>query len=375
MAKDQSPEEILSLALQRAQASLAESLVQDSAIRQRIELVALSTPRAAVRLILSCALAAIHNPSVDIRKPYTKIEGPDSFSGRTYDERYLTHFIQRHSLPCNTATAFLTPALRNRNTTITPDLNLVGRSPEIYQAAQQLLDDVYQKRLSAEDLLAETMRFLLIERDERAQRMAQLMKALQTTRGQTLLSAERIVTLVEQHMRLPNSSRLPVLVVAAAYKAAEQFLKERALDLLGHNAADRQTGSLGDIQITLVGDDNVVTCYEMKSKVVTIEDIDLAVDKIAQSEISIDNYVFITTERIDLSIQDYARSLHGKTGIEFVILDCIGFLRHFLHLFYRLRYQFLEQYQLLLLAEPESAVSQALKEAFLAMRLAAERVD
>ena len=55
-----------------------------------------------------------------------------------------------------------------------------------------------------------------------------------------------------------------------------------------------------------------------------------------------------------------------------VILDCLGFLRHFLHLFHRLRTQYLDAYQELLLAEPESAVSQPLKEAFLSLRHASE---
>lgn len=64
--------------------------------------------------------------------------------------------------------------------------------------------------------------------------------------------------------------------------------------------------------------------------------------------------------------------MYEKTGVEMVVLDCIGFLRHFLHLFYRLRMRFLEAYQELLLAELESAVSQPLKEAFLALRQAAE---
>lgn len=43
-----------------------------------------------------------------------------------------------------------------------------------------------------------------------------------------------------------------------------------------------------------------------------------------------------------------------------------------LHLFYRLRMSFLEAYQELVLVEPGSTVSQPLKEAFLAMRQAAE---
>jgi len=50
----------------------------------------------------------------------------------------------------------------------------------------------------------------------------------------------------------------------------------------------------------------------------------------------------------------------------------MGFLRHFLHFFHRLRIAYLEAYQALVLAEPESAVSQPLKEAFLVLRQAAE---
>jgi len=55
-------------------------------------------------------------------------------------------------------------------------------------------------------------------------------------------------------------------------------------------------------------------------------------------------------------------------GVEFVILDCIGFIRHFLHLFHRIRIEFLDAYQELLLAEPNSAVRQESKVAFLALR-------
>ncbi|MGH2509997.1 MAG: hypothetical protein ACRDHZ_21665 [Ktedonobacteraceae bacterium] len=53
----------------------------------------------------------------------------------------------------------------------------------------------------------------------------------------------------------------------------------------------------------------------------------------------------------------------------------MSFLRHFLHLFYRLRMQFLEAYQELVLAENESAVRSSLKEALLALRLAAESAN
>jgi hypothetical protein len=53
----------------------------------------------------------------------------------------------------------------------------------------------------------------------------------------------------------------------------------------------------------------------------------------------------------------------------------MGFLKHFIHLFYRYRTDFLNTYQSLVLSEPDSSVSQSLKEAFLALRLSAEEVD
>jgi hypothetical protein len=184
------------------------------------------------------------------------------------------------------------------------------------------------------------------------------------------LSSEDIVTLLEQHLKSPNSSRLPVLVVAAAYDAAKEFLGEKALPLEGHNAADKQTRSLGDVQIALVGDDNVVTAYEMKAKKVTQNDIDIALQKVTYR---IDNYIIVTTEAIDEQVKNYASSIYAKTGgIEFTILSCIGFIRHFLHLFHRIRINYLDAYQRLLLEEPDSAVRQSLKESFLALRVAAE---
>ncbi|MCL0094855.1 restriction endonuclease, SacI family, partial [Dehalococcoidales bacterium] len=163
------------------------------------------------------------------------------------------------------------------------------------------------------------------------------------------------------------------LVIAAAYQAADKYLKERVLPLYSHVAADKQTGALGDVEITIMDDDQVVTSYEMKDRRVTKGDIDIALRKVANIGRRIDNYIFITTDIIDDDVSSYAKNMYEKTGgIEFVILDCIGFLRHFLHLFHRIRLQYLEAYQQLVLEQPESAVRQELKEAFLALRRAAE---
>jgi DNA adenine methylase len=202
--------------------------------------------------------------------------------------------------------------------------------------------------------------------------MSTLLAGLKAAPGGTSLPAEGIVNLIEQHLKLRNSSRLPVLVVAAAYQAARDYLKEQIRPLQSHHAADKQTGALGDLEITLLDEQQAVTCYEMKTRKVTKNDLDHGVDKIVKSLQAIQNYIFITTEVIDQEVVNHAYRMYEKTGVEMVILDCIGFLRHFLHLFYRLRMEFLEAYQKLLLAEPESAISQPLKKAFLALRQVAE---
>lgn len=368
------PSEILDLAYRNASQSPKTPSIKDTDVTDAIKYVCRNLQnRAGVRLLMACLLAKVHRPEIDIRKPYTEIGDVDSFSGRTYDERYLTTFIDNYELPCNQTTAFLTPALRNRNTTLTPDLNLVGRPPKLYRTVLELLAAVHTGKVAAEVMLTEVIRGLIVVRDEKRLRMQTLLAQLKTSRDAPPLPSEAIVTLLQQHLSSPRSSRLPVLIVAAAYKAAEKHLGERLLPLQSHNAADKQTGSLGDLEITLVNDDEVITSYEMKGRRVTKDDINHALQKINESGRNIDNYLFVTTDVIDLEVKDYAASLYDETGgVEIAILDCISFLRHFLHLFHRLRLEFLEAYQELLLAEPESAVSQPLKELFLALRQAAE---
>lgn len=368
------PEQILHSINERAAAKIAESVVNDDVIRERIEYVCRCTSnRAGVRLLMSCLLGKLHNPAVDPRKPYTEIGSEDSFSGRTYDERYITHFINEHRLPVNPTTAFLTPALRNIDHPLTTDYELVGSPRDLYKKTLQLLEDVAEDRISAEVVFIEVVRILVKLRDEKLSRMQSLLSSIECAQGSLPLPSEAIVTLISQHLACRNASRLPVLVVAAAYETAGTKLAEKILQLQPHNAADLQTGSYGDVEICLTGEENVVTAYEMKIKSVTIDDIDAAVTKITRAPHRINNYLFMTTDRIDPDVAEYAASFYENTGgTEIAILDCLGFLRHFLHLFHRMRIDYLNIYQAMVLDEPDSAVNQSVKEAFLALRLVAE---
>ena len=296
----------------------------------------------------------------------------DNYSGRAYDEGFVEGFVAKHKLPCNSTTAFLTPAFRNIDRLLTTDLVLVGKPREAYNFTLELLDFVYRKHLSAETLLKEILRILLIIKAENEGRMKQLIADLKQSDDLLPLSSEQIITLLLQHINCKNSSRLPVLIVAAAYSTVKNLIGEDILPLYSHNAADKQTGSVGDIEIKLKNDDKVVSCYEMKDKRVTINDINHALKKASVLGKKIDNYIFITTDVIELDVAEYAKTIYDLSGVEIAILDCLGFARHFLHFFHRHRIAFINKYQELVLNEPNSSVGQPLKEAFLILRKQAE---
>lgn len=366
------PADILETHYQKALGDQSKSVVKSAASKKAEFVCRCSANKAPIRFLMSCLLAKIHNPKADIRKPYAEMEGNDAYSGRFYDERFVELLVHKYKLPCNPTTAYLTPAFRNLDRLLTTDLVLAGRPREVYVYALEILDMVHAKEEKPENVLQEIIRFLLIIKGEDEQRMQQLIADLKQADDILPLATEEIVTLLSQHLNCKGSSRLPVLIVASAYQTVKDQIGEVNKLLEAHHAADKQTGSIGDVEITLTNDDRIITCYEMKDKRVTKTDLDVALQKFSKSKSKIDNYIFITTDIIEWEVAEYAKTLYEKTGVEFAVLDCIGFIRHYLYFFHRQRNNFLNIYQSMVLAEPTSSVSQPLKEAFLALRRAAE---
>lgn len=318
MSKDDGLMDILEKECSRI-STISAPFIKDEIILDKVQYICrFLHNRAPVRFLLSCIAGKISNPQVDIRRPYTEIRLEGTFSGRYYDEKFIQVLIHKYKLPCNATTAYLTPALRNLNVTLTPKVALIGRPKELYQKTLEVLNEAYN------------------------------------------------------YLNSKNASRLPVLVVAAAYRAVSDITGEQVLPLKSHNAADKQTKSIGDIEIVLKNDNNVVTVYEMKAKQVTKVDLEVALKKLFAAKSSVGNYIFITTDKVEEEVTQLADQLYKSIGVEVAILDCMQFLRHFLHFFHRSRNRFLGIYQEMLLKEPASAVSQLLKEKFLSLRKTAE---
>lgn len=326
--------------------------------------------RAPARLVLACALAKAHRPELDATEPYTEIRSGRSFSGRRYDEEYVADLLPAHRLPLNPTTAFLTPTLRNANKPLRSTTVFEGRPRQVYQDAAFVLESLEAGTANAEDVLAQALAELFALRDERE---AALGAALSAGGGAGTLSTEDVLTLLEQHLSSKRASRLPVLVVAALYRTLGALAGEQALTLGAHNAADARTGILGDIEVeVLAAPGRPATVYEVKARPVTLGDVQHAARKVAAAVTPPENYLFVTTHPIEREVSDFARTLHDRTGVEFAVLDALSFARHLLHFFHRHRLTFLNAYQELLLAEPDSAVRPELKTAWLALRRSAE---
>ncbi len=164
--------EILERAYRNAESNPANSVVTDAEIRGHIAAIALcGSNRAGTRFLLAATLAKISQPAVDIRKPFIQAypdeEKDDAYPGRAYDEQYVFDFITKRKLPCSPTTAFLTPAFRTKNIVLDRHQKLRGRPPELYASILKVLDAIQSNKITAEAVLRETIRVLILERDAR----------------------------------------------------------------------------------------------------------------------------------------------------------------------------------------------------------------
>ena len=92
-----------------------------------------------------------------------------------------------------------------------------SRPPEPYHQMMDVIDYVELYPEKAELVLLEIIRNLIVIKAENEQRLQEQLAQIKAGSDAITLSSEEIVALIEQHLHCKNSSRLPVLIVAAAY--------------------------------------------------------------------------------------------------------------------------------------------------------------
>jgi hypothetical protein len=205
-----SPDQVLDISFTVAERSPNVSFITQSDIRDRIEYVCrCRSNRAGVRLLMACLLAKLDKPKIDPRKPYTEIGTADCFSGRRYDEQYISPFIIKNKLPVNITTAFLTPALRNIDHPLSASQELVGSPKELYIKAIQILDDVATGKIQTNLVLQEAIRVLIGMRNENEARIQSL---------SALLSGKTELRRFPQNPLLPYCASIWPVPIQADYR-------------------------------------------------------------------------------------------------------------------------------------------------------------
>lgn len=235
----------------------------------------------------------------------------------------------------------------------------------------RLIEGIQEKSIDPVKVIQEMIATICAERDSQQEALATQLKSLAASRGasETGPSIDSLATAIEFMLRTPHSSRVPVLLLQSAWLSVRELTKVTVSDLSHHNAADTQTGSTGDIFVTFTSE-NYAIAYEVKDRAVTAADLDIALRKVASlPDLPIGEYVFFGTspDGVSDSLKAIFEASFATSGIDFVYLSCVDFVRYFLSIFHMQRDRFVDEFRALVSSESESALSGRTKVAVLAL--------
>lgn len=182
-------------------------------------------------------------PEQDVRKHQSQLEG--GYSGRTFDTKIITPFLQSKNFPAPSETGWLTRSLET-NSPYNLDYKPNITPKPLKTAFLSILDKVQSEEI-AEDCCYYLIQGLIIQRNS---------QEINLTKPADL-PISVIITLLKAHFSSSytseGASRLPVLALYAVYqcliKEAKRFDGKKLLDIESHTSADSRSGRIGDIDI------------------------------------------------------------------------------------------------------------------------------
>lgn len=182
-------------------------------------------------------------PEQDVRKHQSQMEG--GYSGRTFDTKFITPFLQNKNFPAPSETGWLTRSLEtNSPYFIDYKPNITPKS--LKTAFLEILDQTSNEQLSKESSYY-IIQGLIVQRNSQEINLAKPAN----------LPISVIIRLLKTHFDSPytseGASRLPVLALYAVYQClmneAKRFRGKELLSIESHTSADSRSGRIGDIDI------------------------------------------------------------------------------------------------------------------------------
>lgn len=273
---------------------------------------------AAVGIALTLCLYKLGYPEQDIR--LHKTEFPSGFSARTIDSEVTVPFLRANSFPYNVESHWLTQTFSMAGPYL-PDTNILT-SPKragplmvrVVNAVEAALPD---PRETAQDVV---VAILVVFLEHRAKSKIDLT----FPKNLTIVEAMDLLKAHLSGVYKSGTPRLPQLAIYALYRclvpSVERYRDCILLPLQRMKAADRKSGTVGDVVVTLK--DRPIEAVETKLGIpISAQLVAEAIQKIRSA--SVDRYFVLSTAGVDAGeVNDITKLQHDfrrSNGCEIVV--------------------------------------------------------
>lgn len=287
--------------------------------------------KAMIAVVLTSMVYKKLYPEQDVRNHQKEI--PGGYSGRTFDEKFITPFLRDHGFPAMAESGWLTRSFEHK---VPYDFNYTGSIKPASLKIKFLNILNYIQAASPEEefnMLRYFIQGLIIDRESSNILLAKPQN----------LSIINIIELLDNHFHskyhTSGASRLPVLAIFAIYSCLKNEGQKRyedkvLLPLENHTSADSQSGRIGDIQLNNL-DGSAFEAVEVKFDIPISYDIaEIAKDKLFVS--TAERYYILSTKDVKDSdkskIAQLINSTKNSHGCQIIINGILPTIKYYLRL-------------------------------------------
>lgn len=333
----ENPKEILQTAFIKAKkqdaaqilSALPESCVQEL----KIIVANAGSQKAVLGLVLTSVVYKIFNPKQDVR--YHQENMPNGYSGRTFDTKYITPFLQsRFPHFAMAESAWLTRSLE-QPFPYTLDYQGKIRNKPLKNAFLSILNRLEIKKNTAPKILLGLLA-LMIEKTTEDETLFDSSEVLGN------LTIEKIVEAITEHLQhkysVSGAARLPVLAIYAVYEMlmsdVKRYVNKQLAPLESHTSPDSRSKALGDIEVL---NENGI-CFEAVEikhrKPITAGTIGIVYRKIKGKPIS--RYYILTTSEPNIDdfveVSEKLSEIKQRHSCQIIVNGVLPSLKYYLRL-------------------------------------------
>jgi len=250
-------------------------------------------------VLLGCTVARILDKNINIRQPYVD-QGPNSFSGRSLDERVVNPFLQDKRIPSSRGPYL---SVFRRSVRFDKKTGAGLRDKKGYHSFLSILK--YLENVSEDEQLSSVLIYLLYKFAELRESSVVQLSQLQR------ISLQQYDVLISGLLSIKSGGRFPVLLIIATLRAIKDFFGlDWSVEHLGINVADTAAGVVGDI--TVKSANQTVLAAEITERVLDRSRVVATFNtKIAPSGIE-DYLFFVRSPGVDPKIRQQAHQYFAQ---------------------------------------------------------------